>query len=134
MLIVDDLVDPGGRPLDLAGLVGHDVVVILLARKLDGGIPLAKLELVGGLRRSTSQTLEEILQRRRDEEDQECAGDLALDDLGALDVDLEDDVATRLERLADLAAGRAVPVAVDLVRLEESTGGPLVANVARSRK
>ena len=50
------------------------------------------------------------------------ARDPLLDDLGALDVDLEDDVVAGRERLADLAARRAVPVAVDLVRLEQPAG------------
>ena len=125
MLLGDDLVDPLGGPLDLAGLVGHDVVVVLLAGQLDRGVALAELELVGGLGRPAAQPLEEVLERRRDEEDQQRAGDLLLDDLGALDVDLEDHVAARRERLADLAARRAVPVAVDLVGLEELAGGAL---------
>jgi hypothetical protein len=45
----DDLVDPLRGPLHLAGLVDDDVVVVLLAGELDGGVPLAQLELVGGL-------------------------------------------------------------------------------------
>ena len=125
MLLGDDLVDPLGGPLDLAGLVDDDVVVVVLAGQLDRGVPLAELELVGGLGRPAAQPLEEVLERRRDEEDQERARDLLLDDLGALDVDLEDGVAARGERVADLVARRAVPVAVDLVRLEELAGGPL---------
>ena len=48
---------------------------------------------------AAAQALEEVLERRRDEEDEERAGDLLLDDLGALDVDLEDHV----------AAGRRAP-------------------------
>ena len=123
MLLGDDLVDPLGGPLHLAGLVGHDVVVVLLARQLDGGVALAELELVGGLGRAAAQALEQVLERRRDDEDEQRVGDLLLDDLGALDVDLEDHVAAGQERVADLAPRRAVPVARGPGRLEELAGG-----------
>ena len=43
--------------------------------------------------------------------------------VGALHVDLEDDVAAGRQRVADLVARRAVPVAVDLVGLEELARG-----------
>ena len=66
VLLGDDVVDPLGGPLDLAGLVGHDVVVVLLAGELDGGVALAELELIDGLRGAAAQALEEVLERRRD--------------------------------------------------------------------
>ena len=49
-------------------------------------------------------------------------GDVLLDHLGALDVDLEDHVVAGDQRVADLGARRPVPVAVDLVRLEQLAG------------
>jgi hypothetical protein len=118
----DDLVDPLGRPLDLAGLVGNDVVVVVLASQLDRGITLADLELLGRLGGASSEPLEQLLERRWDHEDQQRLRDLLLDDLRALDVDLEDDVPARDEGVSNLFARRAVPVAVDLIRLEEAAG------------
>ena len=38
VLVRDDLVDPLGRPLDLAGLVRDDVVVVVLPGQLDRGV------------------------------------------------------------------------------------------------
>ena len=67
----DDLVDPLRGAFDLAGLVDDHVVVVVLARQLDGGVALAELELVGGLGRPRSEPREERLERRRDDEDQE---------------------------------------------------------------
>ena len=125
-----------GGPLHLAGLVDHDVVVVLLAGELDRGVALAELELVGGLGRPRCAGA-----RRASSSDggtmkiEQRLGDPLLDHLGALDVDLEDDVAAGGERLADLAARRPVPVAVDLVRLEELAGvAHARRTLARSRK
>src|SRR4029077_19653593 len=73
-----------------------------------------------GLGGAAAEALEEVLERWRDQEDQQGTGDLALDHLCALDVDLQDHVAASGETLADLVARRAVPGAVDLVRLEEA--------------
>ena len=78
MLVGDDLVDPRGRPLDLAGLVRHDVVVVLLAGELDRGVPLAQLELVGGLGGAAPQALEEVLERRRDRKISSASGTCSL--------------------------------------------------------
>src|SRR4029077_16423825 len=114
VLLGDDRVDPFGGPFDLAGLVGDHVVVVLLAGQLDRGVALAQLELVGGLRGTASKALEEVLERRRDDEDEQRPRDLLLDHLCALDVDLEDDVPTLRQPLADLAARRAIPVLVVL--------------------
>ena len=75
-----------------------DLVVVVLAGELEGRVPLAELELVGGLGRPRPEPLEQRLHRRRDDEDQERLGDLLLDDLGALDVDLEDHVLAGGER------------------------------------
>ena len=108
MLGGDDLVDTLGGPLDLARLVGHDVVVVLLARQLDGGVPLADLEFVRGLGRPAAQALEQVLERRRDEEDEQGARYLALDDLRPLDVDLED-ARPRPDMSASLTWLRGVP-------------------------
>ena len=119
MLVGDDLLDPGGGRLDLASLVHDDVVVVLLAGQLDRCIRLAQLQLVGGLGRARAQSFEERFERRRDHEDEERLGHLLLHDLGALDVDHEDRVAAGRERIPHRLAGRAIPVAVDLVRLEE---------------
>src|SRR4051794_11156652 len=55
-----------GRPLDLARLVGDDVVVVVLPGELDRRVRLALLELVGRLGRPRLQPLEERLERRRD--------------------------------------------------------------------
>ena len=126
--------DPLGRPLDLAGLVDDDVVVVVLARQLDRGVALAELELVGRLGRPRPEPREQGLERRRDDEDEERLGDLLLDDLGALDVDLEDDVATAGQRRPDLVARRAVPVAVDLVRLEEAALGADAQELLAARR
>ncbi len=115
----DDLVDPGGGPLDLAGLVGHHVVVVLLPGQLDRGVALADLELVGGFGRARAQAFEQRLHRRRHDEHEQRLLDPLLDLLRALDVDLQDDVATLGQRAADLVARRPVPVVVDLVGLEE---------------
>src|SRR5438093_3674555 len=126
LLGADDLVDPSRGLRDLPGLVWHDVVVVVLARELQRRIPLADVELVGGLRRARLEPREQVLQRRRDQEHEERLGDLLLDHRGALDVDLEDRVPAGGERRPDLVAGRAVPVGVDQVRLEEAAGGTLV--------
>jgi len=120
VLVRDDRVDLLGRPLDLAGLVDHDVVVVVLARQLEGRVPLAQLELVGRFGRPRAKSLEQGSQGRWDHEDQERLADLFLDDLGSLDVDLEDRILAGGQRAPDLVARRAVPVAVDLVRLEEA--------------
>src|SRR4029078_1227245 len=108
---------------DLARLVRDDLVVVLLPRQLDGGVALADLQLLGGLGGACAQPLGELPPRRRDDEDQERLGHLLLDDLRALDVDLQDHVAAGDERPADLVARRAIPVAVDLVRLQEAAAG-----------
>src|SRR6185436_9527879 len=79
----------------------------------------------GGLSRTRPQPLEEVFQRRRDDEDQQRARHLALDDGRALNVDLEDHIAALGERLTNLVARRPVPVLVDLARLEERAGGAL---------
>ena len=109
--------------LDLAGLVDDDVVVVVLSGELDRRVPLAQLELVGGLGRPRPQPPEQRLDRRRDDEDEERLVDPLLHVLGALDVDLEDDVAPgeRAPR-GPPSRGRPVPVAVDLVRLEQAAG------------
>ena len=91
--------------VDLAVAVLDDVVVVLLAGQLDRRVALAQLELVGRLGRPRLQPLEEALERRRDDEDQHGVGDVLLDHLGALDVDLEDHVAAGEQGLADLARG-----------------------------
>ena len=120
--LLDDLVDARRGPLDLAGLVGHDVVVVVLAGQFDGGVALAQFELVDGLGRARLQPGEQGLHRWRDHEDQERVGDPFLDLLGALDIDLEDDVVPGRERLLDLGTRRPVPVAVDLVGLQQTAG------------
>ena len=79
VLVRDDRLDPLRGPLDLARLVGDHVVVVLLAGQLEGRVALAQFELVGGLGRARPQALEERLERRRDDEDQERLGDLVLD-------------------------------------------------------
>jgi len=112
-------VDPACRALDLARLVDHDVVVVGLPGELEGRVPLADVELVGGFCGPGLEAPEEILERRRDEEDQEGLGDLLLHDRGALDVDLEDHVMTLAEGVPDVGPRGAIPVAVDLVRLEQ---------------
>ncbi len=48
----DDRVDRPGGPVDLAGLVDDDVVVVLLTCQFDGRVALTELELVGGLGRA----------------------------------------------------------------------------------
>src|SRR6266550_6884615 len=126
LLGADDLVDPGRGLGNLVGLVGHHVVVVVLTRELERRVALADVELVGGLGRARLEPREQVLQRRRDEEHQERLGNLLLDHRGALDVDLQDRVAAGGERRPDLVAGRAVPVAVDQVRLEEAAGRAFV--------
>ena len=73
-------------------------------------------------------TLEEVLQGGWDEEDQEGVGHPLLDHRSALDIDLEDHVVTGEEGVPDGAARRSVPVAVDLVGLQE------LAAVAEARE
>ncbi len=65
LLLLDDRLDLRGRPLDLAGLVDHDAVVVALARELDGGVALPDLQLVGGLGGARAEALEQGLERRR---------------------------------------------------------------------
>ena len=65
LLLLDDRLDLRGRPVDLAGLVDHDAVVVALARELDGGVALPDLQLVGGLGGAGAEALEQGLQRRR---------------------------------------------------------------------
>src|SRR5262245_11913494 len=124
LLGVDDLVDVLGGLRDLARLVSHDVVVVLLARELERGVALPDVQLVRGLGGARPQALEQVLEGRRNEEDEERLRHLLLDHGRALDVDLQDRVASRRERLADLVARRPVPVAVHEVRLEEAAGHP----------
>ena len=119
LLLLDDRLDLRGGPVDLAGLVDDDAVVVALARELDGGVALADLQLVGGLGGARAEALEQGLERRRDDEHEQRVRDPLLDDLRALDVDLEDHVVARGERRRDLAPRRPVPVAVDLVGLEQ---------------
>src|SRR4051812_19094453 len=64
VLVADDLVDPLRGPLDLAGLVGHDIVVVVLPGKLHRGVALAQLELVDAFRRTQPQPMEQVLLRR----------------------------------------------------------------------
>jgi hypothetical protein len=119
LLGADDLVDALGGPDDLARLVHHDVVVVLLPGQLEDGVALAHVELVGRLRCARLKPREEILVGGCHEEDEEGLGNLLLDLGRALDVDLEDGVASSHERRSDLVARRAVPVVVHEVRLEE---------------
>lgn len=101
-LALDDPLDPLGGRLDLAVTVLHDVVVVLLPAELDGRIALAQLELVGGLGGPRLETLEETLERGRHDEQENRIGDVLLDLLGTLHVDLEDDVEAPQQGFADL--------------------------------
>src|SRR5438552_14486211 len=66
--------------------------------------------------------MEQRLERRRNDEDDQSIGDALLHHLGTLNVDLEDRVPPLGEGLANRLARSAVPVAVDLVGLEELVG------------
>src|SRR4051794_26802468 len=122
LLLLDDRLDLRGGPVDLARLVHDDPAVVALPRELDRRVALPELELVGGFRRPRPQALEQGLERGRDDEHEQRLGHPLLDDLRALDVDLQDDVVAGGERLGDVPARRAVRVAVDLGRLEQLPG------------
>ena len=81
MLLRDDLVDPLGRPLDLARLVGDDVVVVVLARQLERGVALADLELVGGLGRPARSRWKRSSSDGGTMKTRSASGTLLLDDL-----------------------------------------------------
>ncbi len=66
---------------------------------------LAELEFVGALRCAVAEPLEQLLEGRRDHEDEERLGHLVLDDPGALDIDLQDHVTAGLERLRTWSRG-----------------------------
>ncbi len=65
--------------------------------------------------------------RRREDEDQDGVGSLGLDLLGAVDLDLEDDIAA-LDRFREW---RAVEVAEELGPFEEPAGGDVLAKLLR---
>src|SRR3972149_5395244 len=109
LLEQDDLVDPSRGPRDLARLVDHHVVVVVLSGELQRGVPLPDVKLVGRLGRPLLQPLEEVLERGWDQEDEERIRNPTLDHGGALDVDLQDDVVPRLQGGTDPGSRPAAP-------------------------
>ena len=122
MLGRDDLVDPLRRSLHLVGLVHHDVVVVAGTGQLDRGVALPQLQLLDRLGGPAAEPVEERLEGRRHDEDQERVRHALLDRVRALHVDLEDDVLACRQRLRHFDPRGAVPVPVDFVCLEQLAG------------
>src|SRR5919109_1114141 len=115
---VDDLADLAHCALDI--VVGHDVLVLRCVLHLALGDLAPRRQVLGRLAAALLLAMLELLLGRSHDEDEHRVRNQLPHLLGALDVDLQQDITSVIARALDAVAERAVQVAVVVRMLEKS--------------
>ena len=119
MLCRDDILDRGDGALD--GVVHDDVLIAPADGDLFPRASHAPREALLRLGTAAAQAVLQLLDGRRQQEDEQPVRAFLHDVQGALNVDLEQDILPRRAPLLDLLERRPVVVAVDIRMLEEAS-------------